>query len=281
MALNTPNGVKDYLPNEATVRVALVARAKEFFMVHGYQRIITPTFELYDILKKGLTPQLEQQAIKFYDDQGVLMLLRPDMTTPIARVVASSMTAQQLPLKLFYAADVFRKHTPQTLRQAEFFQVGVELIGLSGLDADQEIIELLIDLLQVLDIPKFTIDIGHNENAAGLSANAIKALEQQDFVTLGTMPLQGTKAILSKGSYLAALADRLMERHSACVNFNHGFIKDIDYYTGIQFHVHVPGFGYEIGSGGRYDGLLGAYGQPAPAVGFALEVDKLLKLKGN
>lgn len=150
----------------------------------GYQEIIPPTFEYLDVLAAGLEPEVVEQCYTFADRAtGRLLLLRPDVTAQIARIVAMGMLGQQVPLRLCYRATVYRHEPEHAGREREILQVGAELIGLDDVAADAEIIALLIGCLQELGLTRFRVSLGHVLffktllAQAGLSAEARKRAE--------------------------------------------------------------------------------------------------------
>ena len=255
MKTQTPQGVRDLLPEDVAQRSQIIQTIKDIFSQRNYQRIITPVLELYETLEKGLSPDLADRCIKFVDRDGQLMVLRPDMTTPIARVVASRMAAVTEPMRLYYIENVFRKQKPEAGYDKEFYQVGVELIGLPGESADSEILKLACDVLEGIGLRDVEIDTGHVDRLQGLSVEKKEALIAGDYVEFGELPS----------------ADNLV-------------VKDFDYYSGMVFECYVPQIGYVLGGGGRYDNLVGKFGLERPAVGFAFNLEKLmlaLKMQGN
>jgi ATP phosphoribosyltransferase regulatory subunit len=128
----------------------------------GYQEIIPPTFEYLDVLQTGLEPDLIEKCYKFSDrTTGRILLLRPDVTAQIARIVAMGMVGSQMPLRLCYRTTVFRYEPEHAGREREIFQVGAELIGTDTVAADAEMIALMADCLQQLGLQDFKISLGH------------------------------------------------------------------------------------------------------------------------
>ena len=151
----------------------------------GYQEIIPPTFEYLDVLQAGLEPDLIEQGYKFSDrTTGRILLLRPDVTAQIARIVAMGMVGSQMPLRLCYRTTVFRHEPEHAGREREIFQVGVELIGIDSVAADAEMIALMSDCLEQLGLHDFKISLGHVGffkallAKSGLSAEGQKRAEQ-------------------------------------------------------------------------------------------------------
>ena len=127
MNLRTPRGVKDFLPLEAEWKLELERKIRSVFHRWGYQEVISPTFEFYDLFAQGSGDQ--RQAYRFFDQNGDLLVLRSDLTTPIARMVATRLKDEAKPLRLGYIANVFRYDEVQVGFQREFYQAGVELLG--------------------------------------------------------------------------------------------------------------------------------------------------------
>ena len=155
-----PLGLTDMFHKEAAVKTRLEQVLQETFRRWGYQRLIVPSFEYYDSLAIGATPPVRAEMYRFFDREGELLALRPDMTVPAARVVGTRLYDQTPPLRLYYIGNVFRYEEPQAGRRREFTQAGIELIGADTAQADAEVIAVAIAALSALDIADFTIDIG-------------------------------------------------------------------------------------------------------------------------
>ncbi|MCG2821175.1 MAG: ATP phosphoribosyltransferase regulatory subunit, partial [Candidatus Atribacteria bacterium] len=123
--------------------------------------IITPTFEFYEILAKGAGSIMKKEMIKFFDREGNIIALRPEMTTPIARVTSTKLKGEPKPLRFYYISNVFRYDDLKTGNRKEFNQAGVELIGVNSKEADAEVIALAVECLKNSGLKKFFIDIGH------------------------------------------------------------------------------------------------------------------------
>ena len=174
-----PGGVRDLLPGEAHCKRELENNLLQLFRTWGYQEVVTPTFEYYEVLAPALGDLLHDQLYRFIDDRGQVMVLRPDMTTPIARLVSTRLQDQELPMRLCYAANVFRRES-HAGRQREFYQAGVELLGAEGPDADAEIIGLAAEALKLAGVKDFRITVGHVDVLQGLLKGAgFSAAEQQ------------------------------------------------------------------------------------------------------
>ena len=158
--LLTPKGVRDFLPEEAAWRRELENKIHQVFTSYGYQEVVTPTVEHVGIFTPSNTTD-DAQTYRFVDREGQILALRPDMTTPIARVVASRLQNEHLPLRLCYFGNLFRYEDPQAGRQREFTQAGVELLGSGNAAADAEVVILACRCLAAVGVRDFRIDIGH------------------------------------------------------------------------------------------------------------------------
>ncbi|SHK29081.1 ATP phosphoribosyltransferase regulatory subunit [Desulforamulus aeronauticus] len=152
-------GVRDVLPAEAHLMRSLKDQFASLVEGWGYQEVVTPTFEYMENLASEEIQ--EDKFFKFLDRQGHLMALRPDMTRPMARLVATRMKGITPPLRLFYLANVFNYEQPQVGRQREFYQAGVELMGASSPEADAEAVALVTEYLKQTGLGDFQVSIGH------------------------------------------------------------------------------------------------------------------------
>jgi len=159
--MNIPEGLNDLLPEEVLKRRLLENKISQIFTQWGYQEIITPTFEFYDILAKGAGSIMKKEMIKFFDRKGNIVALRPEMTTPIARVTSTKLKGEPKPLRFYYISNVFRYDDLKTGKRKEFNQAGVELIGVNSKEADAEVIALVVECLKNSGLKNFFIDIGH------------------------------------------------------------------------------------------------------------------------
>ena len=159
--MNIPEGLNDLLPEEVFKRRFLENKISQVFNKWGYQEIITPTFEFYEILAKGAGSIMKKEMIKFFDREGNIIALRPEMTTPIARVTSTKLKGEPKPLRFYYISNVFRYDDLKTGNRKEFNQAGVELIGVNSKEADAEVIALAVECLKNSGLKKFFIDISH------------------------------------------------------------------------------------------------------------------------
>jgi len=272
MNLFTPFGVSEFLPEEAARHNQLTQQISQFFESEGFLPIRTPVVEYFDALSKGLDPQLVAQSIRFFDSSGHLMILRPDHTTPIARMVASRLSDRPGPFQFYYISPVFRNtHAEDT--PMELFQAGVEWIGTSSPQSDAQVIRHCVELLRTTGFKEIRVDIGHPALAAGLKDADRDALIRNDYVRLGRLPERGPIAVAAHIPELVALDTELQALNLGdVIRYNTGLIREFDYYTGPHFEVYAQGIRQMVACGGRYDRLISKFGHDCPAVGFALNL---------
>ena len=161
-----PDGVEDCLPAECYLKRKMEAALRDTFIVSGYDEIETPTYEFYDAFQSGVGAYLQESMVKFVDAKGRILVLRPDITVPIARVAATKLDT--LPQRLCYIQNSFACAEPAFGKAGEFTQAGIELIGEAGCAADAEVIALAIKSLQKAGLTAFTIDVGQVQFFKGL-----------------------------------------------------------------------------------------------------------------
>ena len=154
-------GVRDILPAELRKRKTIYKIIREVFEANAYREVITPTLESLELYAgiEGLVDKSEM--FKVVDDKGQILVLRPDLTMPIARLAASRFQDSPRPLKFSYLSSAFQSKNSQSLSLKEKTQAGVELIGSAALKSDLEMILLLIKTMKKVGVEKPLIDIGH------------------------------------------------------------------------------------------------------------------------
>lgn len=187
-----PAGVRDYLPHVVDKLRRIEHKVLECMSSWGYRQIITPSMEYYDTVGVASSTS-DQKLFKLLNNRGTTLVLRSDMTAPIARVVSSMLKDEKLPLRLSYHANVFRAIEEEAGREAEFFQTGVELVGDDSPEADAEVVALAISSLQAAGVASFKIAMGHVGFLNGLLGEIIP----------GEVDLQEElKAVLLKRDYV-------------------------------------------------------------------------------
>lgn len=298
-----PSGTRDVLPDEMRELRAVTAALLDVFTREGYGEVSTPALEHQEVLQRGGGAQ---PAYRVMDDHGQVLALRPDMTVPIARLAATRYADEEPPLRFSYLADVYRGVRPHRGQMREFLQAGVELIGAPSPEGTAEVLRVLCAALDATGLAGYRVGIGDAALYPALletfavppqaRETLLRDLVDRDFVglerelgrldlpvqareTLATVPsVRGGVEVLdgrpATGS-LRRVYDLLEPAVARRALFDLGLTRDLGYYTGAVFEVYDPALGEPLGGGGRYDELLGRFGRPLPAVGFALGVDKL------
>ncbi|MBE3597319.1 MAG: ATP phosphoribosyltransferase regulatory subunit [Limnochordaceae bacterium] len=316
LPLNPPPGTYDALPPQAQERRRLEARLRTLFELWGYEEVITPTFELDEVVAQAGGQPSGRQTYRFVDRDGQVMVLRPDWTAAVARLVAGRMRGAPLPIRLFYVGSVFRYDRRRPDDSREFGQAGVELMGAQGPVADAEVMALAWESCRQAGIPDPHVEVGHAgyvqallgqlpvESAqaarralvrrdlvayeaalagAGVPPPAARALEALVDARGGVEVVEAAYRACPAGEGQAALRSvlELFEHLRALgledhVAFDLGMVKDLDYYTGAIFEVYAPDGDASLATGGRYDTLLGRLGMPLASTGCAVSLDRVL-----
>jgi len=189
-----PAGTRDWLPLETSRAHAVASGVLEAMRRWGYREVITPMLEYLEVLVRGEGADAADRLFKIIDRGGEILALRPEMTTPVARLVATRLRHAPLPLRLSYAGQVFRGRDTGSGRLREFPQVGCELIGSRTLDADAEIVALAAEALAATGAPHGSLSLGHVGYLRGImggfdlpdpeAAGVQSLLFQKDFVGL-------------------------------------------------------------------------------------------------
>jgi ATP phosphoribosyltransferase regulatory subunit len=160
-SFGVPQGMRDILVDESRKRTVLQERLLHYMQSCGFNRIETPLFEYYEMFSGDTSPVDDESTIKVIDRDGRVVVLRPDMTIPTVRVVATKLKGQPKPLKLLYMGNVYRAGKKSRVAGKEFSQVGAEIYGSSGKWLDLEIIGMAKESFRVAGVLDYTIDIGH------------------------------------------------------------------------------------------------------------------------
>jgi ATP phosphoribosyltransferase regulatory subunit len=314
--IRIPAGTRDVLPSEASELRYLEDTIRGVFASFGYGEVMTPTLELESALEVS-GEQRFRRSFRLFDEQGEVLMLRQEMTTPIARLVATKMVDRPLPLRLCYFANSFRPTKPQRGRQSEFRQAGLELIGADSPAVDGEVLAALCVALESCGLDDYSIGLGEASffqalldevGVDGEERGALfNTLADRDLVSFlqvvddldidaddrqaiaDVVSLRGGSEVLTtaqdlvRGTAMEAALKRLARTYylvsrygfGSRMLFDLGILRNFDYYTGIVFEVLSGDIGFPVGGGGRYNNLLERFGRPAPAVGFAIGLDRL------
>ena len=164
-----PKGAKVYLPDEATRKRFVEERLLRVFHQWGFREIVPPTYEYFDVLSLGTDADLQERMFKLVDrESGRMLALRADITPQIARIVATRLRDEPKPIRLAYVGNVFRYDDPQVGRYREFYQAGVELVGLEKPEADAEMIAMAVEGLRAMGLGQFQMNVGQADFFRGV-----------------------------------------------------------------------------------------------------------------
>ena len=159
--LHTPEGVRDIYNVECGKKLALENRLKKTLHLFGYHDIQTPTFEYFDVFRKEIGTIPSKDLYKFFDKEGNTLVLRPDITPSIARVAATLFGEEDLPIRLCYTGNTFINHSNNQGRLREVTQMGAELIGDDSVEADAEMLVMVIESMLAIGLKEFQLSVGH------------------------------------------------------------------------------------------------------------------------
>ena len=331
----TPSGFHDVLPSEAKRREGIQRKVQERFAACGYEPLETPTLEVMDVMQAG--GHVPGTPFKFFDSQGDLLAMRPDVTLQIARMAAMRLGQEPGPFRFRYKHRVFREAGAEMQATArELTQMGVECIGADGVEADAEVVGLLAEALELAGVQEYRLAVATVSplrallEASGAPAwwtsRVLDAFHDSDFIELDRLTCEdgleqvaaearitldgslvvppvyaqairqiprirgGREAIDAMRQVAAPLGcdagldefeatyDKLASMGLAeklLVDFS--VMSSFDYYTGIVFEAYSPNLGTPLGSGGRYDKLIGSYGKDRPAAGCAFYLESAMQ----
>ena len=307
--ISAPKGVSEYVPNRSVafefVRDNLIAPAKRA----GYQLIELPVFEDTELFTRGVgesTDVVSKEMYTFEDRGGRSITLRPEGTAGVMRaVIEHGLDRGQLPVKVWYSGQFFRAERPQAGRYRQFYQVGIEAIGLDDPAIDAEVIAIADAGFKAIGLTKYRLEITSLGDAESRAAHRVDLVKFISTLTLDeatkerarinplrlfddkreemrTMMADAPLLInyLNEESKLQfQQVQKFLDALGISYQLNPRMVRGLDYYTGTTFEfVHdLLGAQSGIGGGGRYDGLMEQLGgQSLSGIGFGLGVDRAL-----
>ena len=307
--LHAPKGVSEYVPPRSAsfewIREQLISPAK----LAGYQLMELPTFEDTNLFSRGVgesTDVVSKEMYTFEDRGGRSITLRPEGTAGVMRaVIEHSLDRGQLPVKVFYSGAFFRAERPQAGRYRQFYQVGVESIGLDDPAIDAEIIALADTAFKNIGLKKYRLEITSLGDAQSRAAHKVDLvaflktldLDEATAARAEINPLrlfddkrEEVRQMMSGAPLLMDYLSPNSREHFAQVlsfldalgisyTLNPRMVRGLDYYTGTTFEFIHEELGAQsgIGGGGRYDGLMETLGgADLSGIGFGLGVDRIL-----
>lgn len=310
-----PEYIADALPQEAMQIERLRRKVLDLFRVHGYELVMPPLLEYLESLLTGSGSDLKLRTFKLVDQlSGRTLGVRADMTPQVARIEAHLLNRQGV-TRLCYCDSVLHTLPASQAASREPIQLGAELYGYSGIEADLEAIRLLADALTTAGTPASRIDIGHvgvfralvqvAELEPELEARILQLLQVKDvpglreccvdiaepyrsaFLRLpelfgGTDFLEKAANELPSIPAINAALDSLQALRNAMpelpLSFDLADLRGYHYHNGVVFAAYYPGFPSAIARGGRYDGVGKDFGRARPATGFSMDLREIARL---
>jgi ATP phosphoribosyltransferase regulatory subunit len=290
-----PSGTRDVLPDEQRELRAITDAMRDVFEQRGYGEVQTPALEYETVLTRGDSAAADP-AYRLFDEHGNVLVLRSDMTIPIARVVATRYPTAELPLRFSYIAHAYRAVKQHRGHPREILQAGIELVGAPGPDGTAEAVSVLCAALDAAGLTGYRVGLGDASlfprvlAAAGIhdTGPILRELASRDMVglerelsavgapaLLDTALARGGVEVVPEGEPLREVYALLSPDVADRVIFDLGLVRTLGYYTGPVFEVYDASFGSPLGGGGRYDDLLGRFGRELPACGWALDVERV------
>lgn len=214
--LHTPEGVRDIYGREYARKLYVEGRLHEPLRLYGYEDIQTPTFEFFDVFSKEIGTTPSKELYKFFDKEGNTLVLRPDFTPSIARCAAKYFSEEQLPLRFSYMGNTYTNTSNLQGKLKEVTQMGAELIGDTSVEADAEMISMVVQALLSTGLKRFQVSIGEVEYFKGLCEEAGMAEETE-------MEL---RAFISGKNYFAA--QELLEERNVAEPYRDKLLKVAD-----------------------------------------------------
>ena len=307
--LAAPKGVREYLPPESQafewVREQLISPAKRA----GYQLMELPVFEDTSLFNRGVgesTDVVTKEMYTFEDRGGRSITLRPEGTAGVMRaVIESNLDRGQLPVKVWYSGQFFRAERPQAGRYRQFYQVGIEAIGIDDPALDAEVISIADQGFKNLGLKNYRLEITSLGDAASRAAHRVDLMKfisklDLDEATRARAEINPLRIFDDKRpeiksamqdapilmDYLSDYSRSHLEQVKSYLDalgisylVNKRMVRGLDYYTGTTFEFVHDDLGAQsgIGGGGRYDGLMEVLGgQALSGIGFGLGVDRAL-----
>ena len=311
-----PENIADVLPSEARKIEDLRRRMLDNFRLYGYELVMPPMLEYVDSLLNGAGADTDLRTFKLVDQiSGRMLGLRADMTTQVARIDAHLLNRESV-TRLCYAGSVLHTRPSGLHATREPLQIGAEIYGHAGLEADAEIQELALASLAMAGFEDVRLDLSH--------VGVLRAIVQQDpaavrdeqnlyallrakdtpglaALTVGYAPatreallalpnLYGDVEVLAEAkrvlpplpgvtralAELAALAASALGRAEVAIDL--ADLRGYQYESGAMFGLYVPGLPNAVARGGRYDHVGEAFGRARPATGFSLDLRELARL---
>jgi ATP phosphoribosyltransferase regulatory subunit len=300
-----PEHIEDVLPAEARAIESLRRAILDLFEAHGYELVAPPLLEYLESLLSGTGRDLDLVTFKLVDQlSGRMMGVRADHTPQVARIDAHLLNREGV-ARLCYCGSVLHTVPAGMTKMREPLQIGAELYGHAGIEADVEVVRLMIASLKAAGVENIHVDLGHPGvyramlSAVGASEGEAEeifnAVQQKDAVGAGKLAaltaLNGGVDVISRArrelppnAQLAAALDALERLAERCrvpgvdVSVDLAELGGFNYESGLLFAAFAPGSPDAIARGGRYDEVGRSFGRARPATGFTMDLRQLAAL---
>ena len=310
-----PENIADVLPSEARKIEELRRALLDNFRLYGYELVMPPMLEYIESLLTGAGQDMGLRIFKLVDQlSGRTMGVRADMTTQVARIDAHLLNRNSV-TRLCYAGSVLHTRPSGLYATREPLQIGAEIYGHAGLEADAEIQELVLASLTLAGISQVRLDLCHvgvlraiiadDPKARACESELFTLLEAKDIPGLRTLTqdfkgvtqkallalpsLYGDASTVERARRELAIIPRVIEALDeleflirlagrAMVTVDLADLRGYHYHSGVMFAVYVPGLPNAVARGGRYDHVGEAFGRARPATGFSLDLRELARL---
>ena len=291
MLVQTLKGFRDFLPQDARKRQYVQSILKEVFESYGFEPLETPALEYEELLMGKYGAEGDKLMYRFKDNGDRHVAMRYDQTVPLARVIAQYQSRLPSPFKRYQIQNVWRAENTQRGRFREFLQCDIDTVGSVSPLSDAEILAIIADSFEALGFKDFTIRINDRSVFAGLSPQAIIAIDklkkigrekvEEELRNTDTDPsvldkIMKTQEPGSLQKIISAVKELGVDDKR--ISFDPTLARGLDYYTGIIIEIEIDGYkGGSVGGGGRYDDLIGMFSpHKIPAVGFAFGFDRIM-----
>nr|YP_010337879.1 histidine-tRNA synthetase [Timspurckia oligopyrenoides]UNJ17464.1 histidine-tRNA synthetase [Timspurckia oligopyrenoides] len=311
--VRSPRGTKDILPDDSVYWKYIEIIARNTLSTYSYREIRTPLFEETTLFKRGIgegTDIVNKEMYTFLDQAQRELTLRPEGTAGVVRAFIEKQMFQAKAInRLWYQGPMFRYERPQSGRQRQFHQLGVELLGSDNSLADAEVISVALDILKSLNVEDVTLEINSigdfherqhyltalkeflNEYKQDLDPDSLSKLEINPLRILDTKNTK-TKEILLGAPILKTYLNSYSQQHFESLlcylteigidyKVNNRLVRGLDYYTYTAFEIKAKHLGAQdtICGGGRYNHLVKQLQGPnTPAVGWGMGLERLILL---
>ncbi|MDP2704788.1 MAG: ATP phosphoribosyltransferase regulatory subunit [bacterium] len=260
-------GVQDFYPEDMAVQNYIFNTWRKTVESKGYLEYSASILEPAELYKSKTSEEIvNEQTFTFVDRGGREVVLRPEMTPTLARMVAARRKSLKFPLRWYSIPNVFRYERPQRGRRREHWQLNCDLMGIAGVEAEVEIILLAHTIMKAFGAKDEDFDIRINSRKAlpeGASMETVRKIDKGE----------ETNIEIKETDEIRVLLEKLEEAGIKNAKFDPKIVRGFDYYTGMVFEVfdtHQDN-NRSLFGGGRYDNLLEVFGvDPVPTVGFGM-----------